>query len=283
MGWLNQLFKSEEKLADETKIDAEEIYIDFKDYKHNFSYKKTVINNIQNAFGKKLQIANEIKAIIGNELINLKLNKDKEIITNIQSLEHSEKIKRVHKLEACLGYAATKYQHVFELSRHLYSVLVSELESLEQIPQSDLRKFRKITDSLKKEILVEEELINQIGDINTFHKLFAELVEGEHIIKKLDKSEKRLAELMNKDMPIDGITDRWVMAVFEGIEDKVYELVSNDSLDTHPNMHFEFVNRPEFIELVREKITIIRKRPVTDGMINAFAHLFREKYNREVE
>jgi hypothetical protein len=283
MGWLNKLFNSEEKSANKTQIVVDAIYKDFKDYRHNFSYKKSVISNLQEAFGKKIQVVNEIKSVIGNELIDLKPDKETEIIADIYLLEHSKKIQRVQKLEACLGYAATKYEHVYELSRHLYSTLVSELELLDQIPQSDLRKYRKIIELFKKEVLIEEELLNQIGDIGTFHKLFAELVIGEHLIKRLDKSEKRLAELMNKDMPIDGITDRWVMAVFEGIEDKVYELVSNDSLDTHPNMHFEFVNRPEFIELVREKITIIRKRPVTDGMINAFAHLFREKYNREVE
>jgi hypothetical protein len=213
----------------------------------------------------------------------LKLDEEKEIISDIQSLEHSEKIKRVQKLEACLGYAETKYKHVYELMRHIYSTLISESDWLNQIPKSDMRQFRKIAESLKKEILIEEEIFNQIGDISTFHKLFSELLMGEQIIKKLDKSEKRLAELMNKNMPIDGITDRWVMAVFEGIEDKIYELVSDNLLDQHPNMHFEFVNRPEFIELAREKIAVLRTKPVTDAMINAFVHLFREKYNTEME
>jgi len=281
--WLNILFNSEENTVNRVeKIDFQ-ISEGILHYVSGFKEKKELIDNLQDTFGEKINIARRLKEIINGELIDSESDKKKEIISDIKSLEHSNKIRRVQKLEACLGYATTKYEHVYELSRHLFSTLITEIELIEQIPQSDLRKFRKITDLLKKNFLVEEEIVQQISSIRTFHKLFLELSKGEQIIKKLDKSEKRLAELMNKDMPIDGITDRWVMAVFEGIEDKVYELVSNNQLDTHPNMHFEFVNRPEFVELVREKITILRKRPVTDGMINAFVHLFRDKYNREVE
>ncbi len=86
---------------------------------------------------------------------------------------------------------------------------------------------------------------------------------------------------MLKGSPIGGITDRWVVAVFNALEDKVHELVANGLLDQHYDLDFEFVNRPEFIDLVREMIQTLRAREVSEQMINAFVHLFREKYNFE--
>ncbi len=80
----------------------------------------------------------------------------------------------------------------------------------------------------------------------------------------------------------EGITFEWTMAVFNAIEDKVREGVANGMFEGyHPDIGFEFVNRPEFVALVMETIQILRKRNVSEQMITAFVHLFREWYNHE--
>ena len=77
-----------------------------------------------------------------------------------------------------------------------------------------------------------------------------------------------------------GITYEWTMTVFEAIEDKVHEGVANGMFPGyHPDIDFEFANRPEFVDLVRESIQNLRKRKVSEQMINVFVHLFREWYN----
>ena len=44
------------------------------------------------------------------------------------------------------------------------------------------------------------------------------------------------------DTPIDGITDKWVMGVFNALEDEVYRLVGEGTLDQHPHIDLNFVN-----------------------------------------
>jgi len=73
------------------------------------------------------------------------------------------------------------------------------------------------------------------------------------------------------------------MTVFNAIEDKVHELVANDLLDQHPDMDFEFINRPMFVELAAEVIQTLKPRKVSEQMIDVFVNLFREWYNHERE
>ena len=279
MGFLNRLFGSDEKLASSSKVDEEEVLNGLSAYKDTFSEKKKIVATLPYSFGERKNVMLRLKKIIESELMDLKLDKEKEIIANIRSLESSEKIRRVERLETCLGNAATKYQHVYELTRYLYSTLVSEIELLSE--GCDIRKYRKITSSLQKEIIVEESILGKIMEIRTFHTLFLELLNGEHVIHKMDAAEKRLVALFAKDMPMDGITDRWVMAVFKGMKDKIYEMMSQGEITDHPNCDFEFVNRAEFVSFAREKIFELKKRAVPESFVNAFVHSFREKYNTE--
>lgn len=105
----------------------------------------------------------------------------------------------------------------------------------------------------------------------------------------MDSREKRLLKKMQKGISKifsneinEGITYEWAMAVFNAIEDRVHEGVANGMFPGyHPDIDFEFANRPEFVDLVRESIQTLRKRKVSEQMINVFVHLFREWYNHE--
>ena len=48
----------------------------------------------------------------------------------------------------------------------------------------------------------------------------------------------------------------------------------------HYDIDFEYVNKPEFIDLVREKIKALRQKRVSEEMINVFVVIFREWYNQ---
>ena len=77
-----------------------------------------------------------------------------------------------------------------------------------------------------------------------------------------------------------GITYNWAKSVFNALEDKIHEMVANGILEHHPDIDFEFVNRPEFVGLVMETIQNLRKRKVSEKMISVFVYLFREWYNQ---
>mgnify|MGYP001619846452 FL=1 len=174
---------------------------------------------------------------------------------------------------------------------HLYSVLKSEARLLEKlIKVADLRKFRKLICILKSEFVVENAIIKKIENIQTFKDIFSALVKGEHIIRKMDKAEKRLLKRMQQGVSkifsneiTEGITYEWTSIVYNKVQDFVmdHEAVMAKGYDPHTNVDFEFVNRPEFIDLVREVIQSIKRRKVSEQMINVFVHLFREWYNHQ--
>lgn len=213
---------------------------------------------------------------------------ESELIADLETIKHSQKIKRVRKLEQCLGYAETKYEHVYGLLRQLSSILQNQLHLVTALKEKS-KDIKKITSHLKLQSELELEVLKQIKEIKTFHNLFLALVNGEHIIRSMDSREKRLLKKMQKGISKifsneinEGITFEWTMAVFNAIEDKVHEGVANGMFEGyHPDIDFEFVNRPEFVALVMETIQILRKRNVSEQMITAFVHLFREWYNHE--
>src|SRR3989338_3581780 len=131
---------------------------------------------------------------------------------------------------------------------------------------------------------------NKIENIETFHDLVLEIIKGERIIRTMDSREKRLLTKMKKGMNQifskeigDGITYEWAMTVYNAVQDMVmdHEAIIARGFEANANVDFEFDNRPEFVEVVRDSIHHLRKRKVSEQMITVFVHLFREWYNHE--
>lgn len=120
----------------------------------------------------------------------------------------------------------------------------------------------------------------------------------------MDKKEKKLLEKMKQrmkgiftDQIKEGVTHEWAMSVFDAIKKRVEEGISKGILEGyHADVDFEFVNRPEFFDLVKEQLSSIKgphwelniaigktseiaQRTVSEQMITVFVHLFREWYN----
>ena len=106
----------------------------------------------------------------------------------------------------------------------------------------------------------------------------------------MDAKEKRLLRLMQKRMDkissgeiSTGITLAWGKAVFNAVKVKVKEAYDKRILTQHPQIDTRFVNGPEFVDLVRETIQNLRKREVSEQMINVFVHVFREWFNSKLD
>jgi hypothetical protein len=289
MGLLNHLFGSKESIAREIEADEEAIAKHWKHYLSTVPRKKDIIEKLR--FDSDFQnYLRELNKLLDLELIDIsdEEKEESELISDLEAIEHSQKVKRVHKLEQCLGYAETKYEYVYRLLHQVHSILRSQMHLVMKL-QAGSKDSERLIAHIKSQFELESEILNKIEKIETFHSLFLALIKGEHIIRTMDDREKRLLKKMQKGISqifsneiTEGITYDWAMTVFNAIEDKVHEGVANGMFPGyHPDIDFEFANRPEFVGLVRESIQNLRKRKVSEQMINVFVHLFREWYNHE--
>lgn len=297
MGLLNYFFGSTEKTAKEMKLDSDEILRIWKEYIETVPKKKAIANALRADKDLKRNLQ-ELKKLLDLELVDISgEEKDEaEIIGDLSKIGLAERIKKVQRLEQCLAYAKTEHEHVFGLLQHLHSILQAQMNLVETL-LSGPQDAETLISHLKAQLELEQEVIKQVKGLNKFNKLFSSLVKGEHIIQQMTSREKllykRIKKLFASDVPIKGITSDWAAAVYDAIETKIDE-ISADM--TAPGAHhlyidFEFVNRPEFVDLVRETIqklrpeevrgTVkrVRQKGVSEETINAFVRLFREWYN----
>ena len=287
MGLLNHLFSSTEAAAKEIKKESEDMIKKWEEYLSTLPKKEEIINRLPFSFGEKKKILQILKQLLDLELADVFTTEreDDLVVVNFHSLDHSKKIKRVHRLEDCLRYFETRHEYVYELLRHLYSVLKQEASLLKKLANTtDLRKYRIVVSTLKSELVVEKTVIKKISDLDTFGNIFSaivkSLVKGEEIIHKIDAEERMIIKEMQKKYPIGSKMDQWVMEVFNAIEDQVHEAVEEGILEHHFNVDLEFVNRLEFVDLVA-KVSAQLGMEVSKQEVNVFVHLFREKYNHE--
>jgi len=285
MGLLNKFFGSAESLAKEIVSDDEAILKVWKDYLETIPKKKAIIEKLSLNIRLTVDLE-ELRLLLITELTDIEKEEkeEKELISDLEKIEHSEKIKSVHKLERGLAYAESKYEYVYELLNHIHSILKSQKHIVEKIKTNsgllgNQQNAEKLISHLKQQLELEMETIKKIEQIPTFHNLFLALLKGEHAIKILNSREKRISTRMLNQQVVDGITDKWINAVEAAIRDKVHEMIAEDILNQHCDADFEFINRPEFVEFAREEIKKLKNRDISEQIINAFVHAFRDYYN----
>ena len=286
MGLLNRLFGSESVARD---IETSNIFIlsRWDRYLAKFPEKSKIISGL--AFGSDM-MDNIIRldALLKNELVDVGTDERSEnnIISDLESLEHDKRIARVDKLEQTLKYVETKFEYVHNLLEHLHKALAAEMNAVAKL-LGKAEDPQKLIEYLKKELLIEQKAIEKIGKLETFNELFPSLVKGEHIVRRMEADEKRLVSMMQKGFMgvfsneiTEGITYEWAIQIFNAIEDKVHEAVEKGIFPGyHSDIDYEYVNRPEFVQLVREIGERLRKVKTTDKMLNSFVNLFREWFN----
>ncbi|MCP3682852.1 MAG: hypothetical protein GY861_09200 [bacterium] len=304
---LNSLFSSTETKAKKAEQDELIILKCWEGYLKTVIEKEELIKVLPDAFGHATATLKKLKRLLYIDLIDIRLAKkeEKDILPNLESIEKSDKVKRIERLEACLAQYDTRHEYLYGLLLNLYSSLKTEAKLLDKISDAKgIRTYIKLVDQFSAEYAIERKVLAQIGGLETFQDMFPALVKGEHIIHSMDAKEKRLLKKMKKDLPtafqsMNGrivqrdhqiapdendkkITEQWIIAVFNAIEAEVRELETRGLVEMHPTINFEFVNRPEFVDLVRRTIQEL-KGPVSEELINVFVHTFREWYTYDVE
>lgn len=287
---LNRLFGSTEAVAKEIELDENLLVQHWEEYLKTVSKRRAIVKKLTPSSSQFQNNLRELKKLLETELAEISGEEktESELIADVEQIEHVQKIKRVHKLEQCLGYAETKYEYVYSLLQALYPLLKIQMHVVEKL-ETGSKNAKKLISKIQSQCEIEGEIIKKIENIGTFHTLFLALVNGEHIISSMNAREKKLLKRMQKGISkifsneiTKGITYEWAMNVFNAIEDKVHEGVANGMFPAyHPDIDFQFVNRPEFVDLVRLNIQILRKRKVSEQMIAVFVQLFREWYNHE--
>ncbi len=296
MGLLNHLFRSAESIAKEIELDDKVILKAWKEYLKTIPLKKRAVLSLRDipsssfpARGSPLaRVLSELSGLLTLELTDISREErtEAELLSDLDLVEHSQKVKRVQRLEHCLAYAKTKYEYAYQLLHHLHLILQMQINLVKRLASSRARQ--KLISHLSSQLELELGIIAQIQKIKDFHNLFLALVKGEHIVHTMDVAEKKLLKKMGKEMnkifsgeTTNGITLQWVQVVFDAIEDKALEAVDAGRLEYHYDMNFEFVNRPEFVNLVRESRQKLSGRRVSEQMVTVFTHLFRKWYNHE--
>jgi len=293
MGLLNRLFASSESassesIAKEMEADEESIQKQWNEYLNTLALKKELVGKLRPG-SQLLANLQQLKQLLALELVDIgsEEREEKELVADLERIKHAEMIKRLNRLDACLRYVETKYEYVYKLLEQLYVALKTQAQLVELLLASQTNA-EKLIAHIGSQFELEEAIINKIKQIETFHNLFLALARGEHIIRIMDAKEQKLLKRMQKGLAInlfsnelaEGVTYSWARAVFNQIEGKVSEVIANAIFPGfHEDIDFEYVNRPEFIDLVRQTIQSIRKRPVSEQMINVFVSLFREWYN----
>ncbi|GEM_PF-2167190 len=315
MGLLNRFFASTEGVHQVAFLLEESIVRIWENYLGTLSEKKIRMGKLE-VHNDLLLHAKALREILGLELVDIheEEKEERKLIENIGKITHEKKIKRVHRLESCLNYAETRHEYVYRLLEQLGKILQTEMHLVSMLLQ-DQSNAEKIIVLIKEQYMLEEEIIKKIEKVPNFQKFFLALMKGEHIIHRMDEREKRLLKKMQTGIAkiftneiTEGITQTWAMTVFDAIEENVHAAVEGNIITGkeifsgyHPDMDFEYVNRPEFVQLVREtiytlkgphknpynndskiakgRVEDIKQRRVSEQMINVFVHLFREWFN----
>ncbi|MBW2974572.1 hypothetical protein KY366_02545 [Candidatus Woesearchaeota archaeon] len=311
MTYLNRIFGSVEDIAKNEVMDDNTILGKWEDYLETIPEKKRIIEKLSRLFDKRKASLRRLKKLLTLEIVDVQVTKKDEddMISNLESLEHSRRMKRIERLRLCFDSVETEDKYVYNLLCHIYVILRSEWRLVEKLENNeDIRKYRKWVGLLRSELAMERSVLNQMyydnHDVPVFHDIFTALVRREKVMESMDDKEKKLLRTMQKRMDkissgkiSTGITLEWGRAVFHATKIKVQEAYDRGILSGDYGADFQFVNRPEFIDLVREVISKIRNKreregykgdpllffprnkDVSERMIKVFVHVFREWFN----
>jgi len=288
MGLLNHLFGSTESAAQALELDQRRVLAAWRKYLATIPIKKVLLDSLNTGKNNRKDFL-KLKSLLRLELIDLTLQQKEEsaLISELEFLEHSQNIKRIQNLERGLRYVETRYDYAYQLLQQLSSILQYQMHLVAALSKGS-RKQKRLLSILTIQFRLELEIITRIEKIDSFPELFLALVRGEHRIRTMDAGEKKLLKRLQTSTNrifsreiTSGITHQWALGVLNAIEDKVHEAVVQGILPgVHPEVDFEFVNRPEFVALARETILSLRKKNVSEPLITVLVHCFREWYNQ---
>lgn len=282
MAFFSRFFRSTESIARESVQVNRDLIKEWQQYVQTVPEKKNIADNFPI---DTLRLRELTKT--GIEFTVSEERDEKQIIRNLKSISHRDRIKRIHGLEQLFDHALTKYRYVYELLKQIYFLLQIELHLTTTLEKSQNRKLAKY---LQEQISVELIVLKKINEMNkregpdTLTILFSELIRGEATIKVLDEVAKRqfkkMQKLFSNEIPTS-IIYQWVERVLNSLEIRVQKAMDDELIVHHPNADLEFINSSLFVDLVRDSIKSLKTRgKVSERMISIFVEDFRLGYNQ---
>ena len=282
MGLLNRFFHSPETRTQDIIADEAALVQAWNNYVASTKEKGTIITALTP--GDTLKPARErLKNVLVSELVGTTAEQktEEDLLKELHTITHEEHVKRVKRLEYTLCYAETRYEYIHQLLKELWQMLNRQLHLVEKLiagsTQEDL-----LIQRLKESWVLEQHILAQISERETFHQLFVDLIKGQRIVRQLTTTEAKFVSRAERET---GITNRllsaWTNEIVKRLSDKIHEEIVAGTLDQHQDSHFEFVNSPAFVPFVRAIIQSSRtkQQSISESTLNAFVHAFREWYN----
>jgi hypothetical protein len=282
MGLLNDRFSEAEDFVKNIDISESDILNHWTKYISTLSRKNDLISD-------PVSNLSELKELLSLELVEISNDekKESELLSELESVEHSKNVERIHKLKFYLGNEKSMYSFVYHLLKELYQILKYQMNIIVLL---ESKITDKLITNLKLQSELEQKIIAEIKKIKTFDERYLAIIKKKHddVIVVIKSREKRLIKKMKSGVSKifseeinSGIVYEWAMTVFEEVENFVcdHDALIENGYEPNPDSGLEFVNSSDFLKLAREVIFGIRSRLVSDRMINAFVFMFREWYN----
>lgn len=285
MGLLDNYFSTEAK-AKSAISDTKKALQIWNDYLATIKPKRELIVGMR-ADGTLPSTATQLEKVMKTELVDLGNEEKIEIalIKEFEAVEHAKELKRIKQLEYALSRKETHHEYIHQMLAKLYGVLRNELHIVELLKRR-AKDASTLILNLQRQLELEERIVGQINPLETFPDFFTGLLAGIHIAKRLDAAEMRMARHLSSRMKRifaneikEGITYQWADTVFRSMESNVQLMLEMKAYEHHPDVDLEYVNSPEFVDLVMGTILWLRQKPVSERMIAAFVYLFRELYH----
>jgi len=286
-GFLTHLFRKDP--AEKLDVDEKTIEQVWRAYTATTEEKHHIISDFKGA-----PSATRLRELLDNGLIDVKTETElgTDLDVELHLLEHARNIHSIERLLTALMEAETKYDFVHGLLAHLYVVLHTELNLVNDL-LSDKITSEKFKEFFSAQLVIEMKIIETVGEyVRTFNSLVAELLKKEKEASRMSTDTKVTYEqfkpLMQKVFygELTGAEmEKSVQAISHYVQTKAQELY--DSGYIHENDHewrmhdidIWYVNRNEFISEAKNILEQVHGKQLTVEHITAFVTIFREYIN----
>lgn len=288
MGFLTRMIASPESLESDAAERLGDLRREWEAYVASVAEKESIVK------GQWFNTERLLK-LLRLELVDLERLEydDKQILDDLESVEHDKRILRVHRLLYAFSEAEQPYHYILELFSTLHQTLKMEYHLLQKLHRGDHPARERLITHVKNQIELERTVIGKIRSysdgptgFDVLERWLARVARGEHKMTLIGERQavfkRRMHDLMFQYALPDSITYRWIDFVVERLKDKDLEDEASDFFadgGQHNELDIQFVNSERFRRVVEDAIMTLRPKQVSERMIDAFVRAFRVWYN----
>ena len=284
---------SQEDLPDQKKIESE-----WAASKDSYAKRKQIAEQLQFPDPNQDSLL-EARRLTGAEIATARELKvsEADVLIDLEKTEHSQKIRKVHKLEACLGYVKSRAEQLFHLLMMWKDTLEKQEFLLDYLVSGS--RNEKLLTHLRLELEIEGHILDQMASIPSLLGLLETISKRASLAEQIDAHKKRLFAHMDywsRRAPADalppGLLFHVVDDILAALSDQVDRAFEQGIISgLHQDADLEFIHRPKFIDLVAHLIELRRakiaaqhperppKKPLSRELVEGFVRSFREAYD----